>query len=62
MLVYSGLAVVGEHGSDDVHVHWLLFHIVLHLSFTFWTSLMFVDLGDCLESATFVTGLLQVSW
>ena len=49
VLVYSGLAVVGEHSSDDVHVHWLLFHIVLHLiRVTVW-SLPLLLLG-CFKS------------
>ena len=60
--MYSGLAVVGELGSDDAHVFWLLLLMVLCLPFTIWISLVFVDLGDCMESASFVPGLLQVSW
>ena len=60
--MYSGLAVVGELGSDDAHVFWLLLLMVLHLPFAIWISLVFVDLGDCMESASFVPGLLQVSW
>ena len=62
MLVYSGLTVVGELCSDDCHVYWLLLLMVLCLSFVIWISLVFVDLGDCMESASFVPGLLQVSW
>ena len=61
MLVYSGLAVVGELGSDDAHVFWLLLLTVLTLPFTIWISLVFVGLCDCLGSASFVPGLLQVS-
>ena len=60
--MYSGLAVVGELGSDDAHVFWLLLLMVLCLPFALWISLVFVDLGDCMESASFVPGLLQVSW
>ena len=62
MLLYSGLAVVGELGSDDAHIYWLLLLMVLCLPFAIWISLVFVGLGDCLESASFVPGLLQVSW
>jgi hypothetical protein len=59
--VYSGLTVVGELGSDDAHVFWLLLLMVLLLPFAIWISLVFVGLGDCLESASFVLGLLQIS-
>ena len=59
--MYSGLAVVGELGSDDAHVFWLLLLMVLCLPFALWISLVFVDLGDCMDSASFVPGLLQVS-
>jgi hypothetical protein len=59
--VYSRLAVVGELGSDYAHVYWLLLFMVLSLLFAIWISLVFVGLGDCLESASFVSGLLQVS-
>jgi hypothetical protein len=62
VLVYSGLAVVGELASDDAHIFWLLLLMVLHLCLAIWISLVFVDLGDCMESASFVPGLLQVSW
>ena len=58
----SGLAVVGELGSDDAHVYWLLLLMVLCLPFSIWISLVFVDLDDCMESVSFVPGLLQVSW
>ena len=61
-MLFSGLAVVGELGSDDAHVFWLLLLMVLLLPFAIWISLVFVSLGDCLESASFVPGLLQVSW
>jgi hypothetical protein len=54
--------VVGELCSDDAHVYWLLLLMVLFLHFTICISLVFVHLGDCLESASFVPGLLQVSW
>ena len=53
--------MVGELDSDDAHVSWLLLFMVLHLPFIIWLSLVFVDLGDCMESASFVPGLLQVS-
>jgi hypothetical protein len=62
VLVFSGLAVVGELGSDDVQVFWLLLLMVWCLPFAIWISLVFVDLGDCMESASFVPWLLQVSW
>ena len=58
MLVYSGLAVVGELGSDDAHIFWLLLLMVLCLLFAIWISLKFVDLGDCMEFASFASGLL----
>ena len=61
-VLFSGLAVVGELGSDDAYIFWLLLLIVLCLSFAISISLVFVDLGDCMESASFVSGLLQVSW
>ena len=48
--------------SDDAHVFWLLLFMVLHLPFAIWVSLVFVGLGDCLESASFVSLLLQFSW
>ena len=60
--MYPGLAVVGVLGSDDAHIFLLLLLIVLCLSFAISISLVFVDLGDCMESASFVPGLLQVSW
>ena len=59
--MYSELSVVGELGSDDAHIFWLLLLMVLCLPFTIWISLVFVGLGDCMESASFVPGLLQVS-
>ena len=49
---------MGELGSDDAHMFWLLLLMVLILSFTIWISLVFVSLGDCMESASFVPGLL----
>ena len=61
MLVYSRLAVVGELGSDDDHVFWLLLLMVLCLPFTLWISLELFGLDNCVESAFFVLGLLQVS-
>jgi hypothetical protein len=62
VLVYSELAVVGELGSDDAyHIFLLLLLMDLCLPFTIWISLVFVGLGDCMESASFVPGLLQVS-
>ena len=39
MLVYTGLAVVGELGSDNAHLYWLLLLMVLQLPLTmqlFW--------------------------
>ena len=54
--------MVGELGSDDAQVYLLLLLIVLYLSFSICISLVFVDLGDCLEFASFVPGLHQVSW
>ena len=60
--MYSDLAVLGELGSDDAQVFWLLLLMVLCLPFAIWISLVFVALGDCLESASFVPGFHQVSW
>ena len=57
--MYSGLVVVGELGSDDAHVFWLLLLTVLTLPFTIWISLVFVGLGDYLDSASFVPGLFR---
>ena len=51
MLVYSGLAVVGELGSDEAYIFWLLLLMVWCLPFTIWISLVFVDLGGYMESA-----------
>ena len=62
VLVYSELALMGELGSDDARVFRLQLVMVLHLLFAIWISLVFVGLGDCMESASFVPGLLQVSW
>ena len=59
MLVYSGLAVVGELGSNDAHVFWHLLLMVLYLPFAIWMSLVFVGLDDCLESASFVPGCFR---
>ena len=58
MLFYSFLAVVGEVGSDDAHVYWLLLLMVLFLSPTICVSLVFASLGNYLESASFIHGLL----
>ena len=62
MLEYSGLAVVEEMGSDYVHIFWLLLLMILCLPLAIWISLVFVSLGDYMESASFVPELLQVSW
>jgi hypothetical protein len=59
--VYSGLALVGELGSGDAHIFWLLLFMVLCLPFTIWISLVFIELGDYMESASFVPRLLLVS-
>lgn len=59
--MYSELAVVRELGSDDAHVFWLLLLMILCLPFTIWISLVFVGLGDYMEQASLVLGLLQVS-
>ena len=52
--------MVGELGSDDAHVFWLLLLMVLCLSFAI--SLVVLGMDDCLKSASFVPGLPQVSW
>ena len=57
--MYSGLAVVGELRSDDAHVFWLLLLMVLHFPFTIWISLLFVDLGDYMKSASFSLGCFR---
>ena len=61
MLVYLAFVVVGQLVSDDAHKFWFLLLMVLYLLFTIWISLVLVGLGDCLESASFVPGLLQIS-
>ena len=61
MLVYSGLVMVGDLGSDDAHILWLLLLMVLHLPFPIWISLVFVCLSDCLESISSLCELIQVS-
>ena len=38
--------MVGELGSDDVHIYWLLMLMVLHLPLTIWLFLAFAVLGD----------------
>ena len=58
-LVYSGLAVVGELGSDDAHIFWLLLLMVLLLPFTIWISLVFVDLSDCMKFASLSLGCFR---
>ena len=37
--------MVGELGSDDVHIYWLLMLMVLHLPLTIWLSLVFALLN-----------------
>ena len=59
MLEYSGFAVVGELGSDDTHLFWLLLLMVLHLPFAMWVSMVFVDLGDYMESAFLSLGCFR---
>ena len=44
--MYSGLAVVGELGSDDAHVYSGLLLMVLHVPLDICLSLMFAGLGD----------------
>jgi hypothetical protein len=55
MLVYSGLAVVGELGSDDAHVYWLLLLMVLCLPLAILLSLMFAGLGDSVWSLSLLS-------
>ena len=59
--MYLGLSVVRELGFDDAHIFWHLLLMVLCLPFAIWISLVLVDLGDYMESASFFPGLLQVS-
>ena len=54
--------MVGELGFVDAYIFWLLLLMFLCVPFTIWISLVFVDLGNRMESASFVPGLLQVSW
>ena len=42
--MYPGLAVVGELGSDDAKVYWLLLLMVLR--WPLWLSLVLAGLGD----------------
>ena len=42
--------MVGELGSDDANIHWLLLLMVLRLSLTIWLPLVFAGLGDCVWS------------
>ena len=42
--------MVGESGSDDAHVYWLLLLKVLCLPLTIWLSLVFAGLGDSVWS------------
>jgi hypothetical protein len=54
--------VVGELSSDDAHIFWLLLFMALCVPFAIWISLVFVGLGDCIDSASFiwVASVLQV--
>ena len=54
------LALVRELGSDDAHVYWLLLLMFLCLPLAMRISLMFVGLGDSMESVSFVPELLLV--
>ena len=64
MLVYLGFAVVGELGTNDAHIYWLLLLIVFCLPFAVWLALVFAGLGDSVWSLTFLSwvasGLLVV--
>ena len=60
--MYSGLAVVGELGSDDSPVFWLLLLVGLCFPITIWIFLVSGHLDDSMESDSFVPGLLLVSW
>ena len=53
--MYSGLAVVGELGSDDAHVYWLLLLMVLCLPLAILLSLMFAGLGDSVWSLSLLS-------
>ena len=60
--MYSGLAVVGEVGSDDAKVYWLLFLMVLLLPLAICLCRVFPGRGCLyLGSASFVPVLIQVS-
>jgi hypothetical protein len=43
--VYLGLAVVGEPGSDDAKVYWLLLLMILYLPLAIWFPLVLASLG-----------------
>lgn len=43
--MYPGLAVVGELGSDDAKLYWLLLLMVLSLPLAIWLSLMLAGLS-----------------
>jgi hypothetical protein len=42
--------VVGELCPDDAHIFWFLLLMVLCLCFAIWIYLVFVGLGDYMES------------
>jgi hypothetical protein len=44
--VYSGIALVGELGSEDDHLYWHLLLMVLLLPLDILLSLVFAGLGD----------------
>ena len=50
--------------SDDANVDWILFHMTLYLSLDIWLFLVFSGLvaSVWMESASFVPGMLQVTW
>lgn len=43
--MYLGLAVVGEPGSDDAKVYWLLLLMILYLPLAIWFPLVLASLG-----------------
>jgi len=55
VLVYSGLAVLGELGSDDAYVYWRLLLMALGLPLAIWLSLLSAGLGDSDWSLPFLS-------
>ena len=59
MLLYSDLAEVGEWGSDDVQIYWLLLLMVLCLPLIIWLSLVFAGWVTIFNLPLFSLGCLR---